>query len=289
MTTPRDPDRLIRAYLSEGPEALPDQSYDTVRGDIDRTRQRVVVGPWRESSMTSIAKVAIAIAAVVAVAIAGLNLLPNTSGSGGIGPSPTPSPSVFPRPSGSLSPSGYMPRGTLSAGTYEAVSEFDLVPFSFTVPEGWNSEGWYLTTSSIATPRPDLSVTFVPVGNLYEDPCLATLASPAVGPTVDDLAAAAGALPGTQDSSTVDVTLDGRAGKLVKYVIPEGSACDKFMITRDLAEGDLYEEAPYGETVRMWILDVDGSRFVITAIYHPSTPQADRDELQAVIDSVTFP
>ena len=61
------------------------------------------------------------------------------------------------------------------------------------------------------------------------------------------------------------------------------------MITRDLAEGDLYEEAPYGETVRMWILDVDGSRFVITAIYHPSTPQADRDELQAVIDSVTFP
>ena len=49
MTTPRDPDRLIRAYLSEGPERAARSGYDTVRGDIDRTRQRVVVGPWRES------------------------------------------------------------------------------------------------------------------------------------------------------------------------------------------------------------------------------------------------
>ena len=48
MTTPRDPDRLIAPSSPKGPERLPDRSYDTVRGDIDRTRQRVVIGPWRE-------------------------------------------------------------------------------------------------------------------------------------------------------------------------------------------------------------------------------------------------
>lgn len=296
MTTPRDPDRLIREYLTEGPSELPDRTYDALRGDIDRTRQRVVIGPWRESHMNNLAKLAIALAAVVVVAVAGLNLLPSTPGTGGVGPSssPSPAPSIYPRPSGSTSEPGYMPPlGDLATGTYEAVSEFDLVPFSFTVPDGWASAGWYITNGDYAAPRPrpDLFLTFVPVGNLYADPCVSLLASPAVGPTVDDLAVAAAAIPGTEASPTRDVTLDGRAAKLVEYVIPESYACDlgKFMVWRDRADGDLWEEAPYAATVRMWILDVDGHRFVITAVYQPTTSDADRAELQAVVESVTFP
>jgi hypothetical protein len=293
MTTPRDPDRLIREYLTEGPSELPDRTYDALRGDIDRTRQRVVIGPWRESRMNDLAKLAIALAAVVVVAIAGLNLLPGGSGPG-VAPSPTPSPAptVFPRPSGSPSDSGYMPPiGELGAGTYEAVSEFDLVPFSFTVPDGWYSAGWYIANGATERPRPGLLVAFVPVGNLYADPCVSVLASPAIGPTVDDLAAAAAAIPGTVASPTRDVTLDGRAAKLVEYVIPESEACalDKFMIWRDQADGDLWEEAPFGETIRMWILDVDGHRFAITAVYQPTSSEADRAELQAIVESVTFP
>jgi len=35
MTTPRDPDRLIHAFLREGAEQLDDQVYDAVRADID--------------------------------------------------------------------------------------------------------------------------------------------------------------------------------------------------------------------------------------------------------------
>ena len=31
MTAPRDPDRLIRAFLDEGPTELPDRAYDAVR------------------------------------------------------------------------------------------------------------------------------------------------------------------------------------------------------------------------------------------------------------------
>ena len=63
MTTPRDPDRLIRAFLDEGSTELPDRAYDAVRAHIERTRQRVVIGPWREPPMPTIARFAVAAAA----------------------------------------------------------------------------------------------------------------------------------------------------------------------------------------------------------------------------------
>ena len=47
MTARRDPDRLIRDFLAEGQTELADPIYDVVRAEIDRKRQRVVIGPWR--------------------------------------------------------------------------------------------------------------------------------------------------------------------------------------------------------------------------------------------------
>ncbi|HET9346117.1 MAG TPA: hypothetical protein VFO05_10455, partial [Candidatus Limnocylindrales bacterium] len=66
MTVTRDPDRIIRAFLDLGTDELPERVYDAVRSDIDRTRQRVVIGPWRTPHMNAFAKLAIAAAAVVA-------------------------------------------------------------------------------------------------------------------------------------------------------------------------------------------------------------------------------
>ena len=60
MTAPRETDRLIRAFLHEGGTELPDRAFDAVRRDIHRTRQRVVIGPWREPDMSNLARVAIA-------------------------------------------------------------------------------------------------------------------------------------------------------------------------------------------------------------------------------------
>jgi hypothetical protein len=51
MSVSRDPDRLISAYLEDGIDELPDRAYDAVRSEIDHTRQRVVLGPWREEQM----------------------------------------------------------------------------------------------------------------------------------------------------------------------------------------------------------------------------------------------
>ena len=74
MTAPRDPDDLIQAFLDEGLTELPDRAFDAVRAEIHHTRQRVVIGPWREPKMSIFARVAIALVAVVAVGLVGREL-----------------------------------------------------------------------------------------------------------------------------------------------------------------------------------------------------------------------
>ncbi len=99
MTAPRNPDDLIRAFLGEGESDLPDRAFDAVRADIHRTRQRVVIGPWREPKMSTFARVAIATVAVLAVGLVGREVL--DSGPAAVTPSASPpsaSPSIAPSP-----------------------------------------------------------------------------------------------------------------------------------------------------------------------------------------------
>ena len=51
MTSSRDPDRLIHAFLMEGEEELHDQVYDAVRAVIEQKPQRAGFGPWRTLTM----------------------------------------------------------------------------------------------------------------------------------------------------------------------------------------------------------------------------------------------
>ncbi|HEX6128058.1 MAG TPA: hypothetical protein VF071_03450, partial [Candidatus Limnocylindria bacterium] len=69
MTAPRDPDRLIRAFLDEGDEYLQDQVYDEVRAAIEHRRQRVYFGPWRTPIMNRIVTFGLGAAAVVVIGL----------------------------------------------------------------------------------------------------------------------------------------------------------------------------------------------------------------------------
>ncbi len=71
MNPRRDPDRLIHAFLMEGATELADEVYVTVRDRIEHTRQRAVIGPWREPDVNRYLKIALAVAAVVVVAVVG--------------------------------------------------------------------------------------------------------------------------------------------------------------------------------------------------------------------------
>jgi hypothetical protein len=58
MTTSRDPDDLLAAYLADGMTALPDRVVEAVLREAHRTRQRAGFGPWRTSTMFKIAMAA---------------------------------------------------------------------------------------------------------------------------------------------------------------------------------------------------------------------------------------
>ncbi len=141
MTARRDPDQFIKAYLEEGLTELPDRAYDAVRSEIDHTRQRVVIGPWRVPNMNNFARFAIAAAAIsgrrrgrrLCVAQDGRHR--RTRGHANsvseIAPSPTISANPLPE------------ADALAPGTYYIGDRTitNATRFIFTVPAGWASNG----------------------------------------------------------------------------------------------------------------------------------------------------
>src|SRR5262245_32379757 len=89
MTTPRDPDRLIRAFLLEGAEQLQDQVYDEVRAEIDQKRQRAVIGLWRVPTVSKLVPIGLGAAAVIAVLFLGSRFIGSPSANVG-GPASQP-------------------------------------------------------------------------------------------------------------------------------------------------------------------------------------------------------
>ena len=151
MTPPRDPDQLIRTFLQEGSEQLHDQIYDAVRAEIDRKRQRVVIGPWRMPTLNKLVPIGLGTAAVVVALLVTIQLIrtPANSGVGGA-PSATPSPST-------ATPSVAQPSASIGAGLpvgtrYQLIAEGG-VRGSVTIPAaGWTGEGGILVKDDTADP-----------------------------------------------------------------------------------------------------------------------------------------
>lgn len=300
MTTPRDPDRLIRAFLAEGQTDLADRTYDAVRADIDRTRQRVVIGPWREPRMNNFGKFAIAAAAVVVVAVVGINLLPASDGVGGSGPvvspspspSPTPSPTPQPSPSPTAAAAVFPPAGELATDTRHAMS-LEGVPFTFSVPtSGWISHDGFGIDKTTGVRTEEAGFIFwndAPVG-VFADPC-ANVTSPPVGSSVVELAAAVAKVPGTDlVSGPSDVTVGGYPAKQVVLTVREDIKCDanNFYLWYAPSAGNARYATEVGSTIRVWIIDVDGSIVWIDGETYKGAGPQPTQEIQQLIDSIQF-
>lgn len=95
--------------------------------------------------------------------------------------------------------------------------------------------------------------------------------------------------------SRSDITVDGYQGVQVEWSVPadfDFSTCgDGYFDSWTSAAGSWnsgrYQQAP-GQVDRLWILDIEGERLVVDAMYMPSTDARDCEELWQVMESIRF-
>jgi hypothetical protein len=297
MTTHRDPDRQIRAFLTERPPELSDRTYFAIRSSIERTQQRAFVGPWRLPLMQTYLKLGIAAAAVVVVAVVGINLLP--SGNGQVGgpaatsttaPTPSPDRSPGPRP-----PDWFPPDGALPPGTYDATLEG--VPVSFTVTASdWSSNFGSVGNDHFLEPS-GISVAFWENApdNTYADPCAHTPLSPKAAHTAAGLIAAVAGMPGVDIvAAPSSVPLGGRTAETVTFRIRDDIDCPptEFYLWYDDAtggpDGGYVYAAALGSIHQVWVVDVGDKVVWIDAVTFAGQGPEVAQTLQAFMDSIKF-
>ena len=287
MTTQHDLDQQLNAFLREGPDELPNESFAAVRDRTEQTRQRVILGPWRLPEMNKILAVGLGAVAVVAVLLVGSQLFNSNIG---VDPSPTPEPTGTPEPS----PTDFaaLEMGDrLTDGDY-VFTQMDGVQVVFTGSPAWerNFPNWVVW--SVDDDKATMGVSTV--DNVVIDPCQPELGfqDPAVGPTVDDLVTALGAVPGLTFSAPEAVTQDGYEGVKLDYVPPDGfdNCLDNMgeaplMTVDGTGESDSVITAPSGnDAFSLFVFDIEGTRVVIAAAFTPNRT----DELYEMLNSIRF-
>jgi hypothetical protein len=182
----------------------------------------------------------------------------------------------------------------VDAGRY-GVWVSDSLLAEIDVPDGWEFfAGTFLSTSDesggsvlqfiAAAPRQS---TAVPV-----HPCRDHTYQP-VGPTPEELAEALSRQPFLQVTRPVPATVGGMAGFFIKVTIPSHpdlSECEDGQVgfySSSLSPDDARSAVEPGQA-RMWILDVNGDRFVVHAETPLDATKRDVDALMAIVDSITF-
>lgn len=276
MSAPRDTDQILHAWLEEGPTALPAPTVRAIEVATRATAQKrpVMRLPWRFSPMYAPLRAALAVLIAAVVIGGGIYLFgPRESGPGvGVTPSPAPAASPVPLIEGPLAPGRYVYTG-------------DGVRVILTVPEGWEG-GEFSISEAPGRELPDgANVGFRQPSTVFPDPCAPERGAMTVGSTVEDLVNALADLPNLTASAQAEVTISGFRGTHLTFVVDtEGIDC----VMALYGQGSFIRAADNGQHQELWILDVDGTRFVIDAATYPGTTAADRAELEAIVDSLVI-
>ena len=241
--------------------------------------------------------VAVAAVAVVVAAVVGIELL-----SPWLSTSTSPSASVMRLASPPPTQAGVGPTEDPVVARH-ALTEKG-VTFSFRVPAtgGWerfssistdkSAGGPISLNKSILGPQGAEAIIFwtsFPDG-YYADPC-ARLLSPPVGSSAADLAAAVSTAPGTElVTGPSNVILGGRPAKHVALTVRESVGCDPgfFYTWRDVNGGALWRTTGVGDTIRVWIVDIDGTRLFIEAETTKQAVAGLKQEVQQIVESISF-
>lgn len=165
------------------------------------------------------------------------------------------------------------------------------VPFSYTVPV-WRRFGRLLIAKDTFGSQGAEAIIFwasFPEGT-DANPC-ANLLSPPVGPSAADLAAAVSNAPGIElVSGPSDVTVGGRAAKHVELIVREDVGCDPgfFYSWRAQTGGATWDKTMLGDTINVWIVDLDGTLLFIAGETHPGVGPHLAEEIEQIVESIEF-
>ena len=314
MSTDRDTTRIVRSWLDEGVTQLPDRVLDAVLDEVPATRQRrgtwwAVPGPAR---MTTMLEYGVAAAAMVAVVLIGVTTFGTpTVGGPGLEPTPTAEASI-PEPTATAEPSrtptGFLPEGRFVLSDGRLSDRLTGVPITVTIPApGWYGEPGGGILGNVPEEQdfgPEDAWMIGPfVGEIHvpADPCRWSTTMPDTPATsVDEVVGALRSQASRDASEPVDIMVDGHAGKSITLRVPDDAdfgECDRNPLSGDaefctLAESKSavchrYHQFP-GQIDELWILEVNGEVAVIDATWSDATPPRALDELQAILDSITF-
>jgi hypothetical protein len=227
----------------------------------------------------------LAAAAVVVLVVAGIALASNTDDD----QSPSPTAVATGAPASTLAPT--TPVATAMENVRVDVSSANM-PVTFTVPDDWTVVGdrWAYNGLGMS----EVGLRLDEIQNIYDDGCQWTPVDPPVGPTVDDLAQAWANLPDFAATVPVDVTVDGYAGKQIEFTVPdynigECRGADSPVFGLWTEPGNAFPgfdaRGPNQHTEQR-ILDVDGTRLVITAYDLPGSSPQDRAALEEALASI---
>jgi hypothetical protein len=255
---------------------------------------------WRFQPMFGAAKFVVAgaiVALLGGVLLSGtITQAPNLEPAAGVGASASSPPRTFPASAG-----GYL-SGRRSL-TVAGVPLTFALPASSTDPWPWESlkDDLYISKSTVGPQGAEAMILWAsfPDGG-HARPCLL---DPSAGASSTVLAEAVASAPGIElVSGPTDVSVGGRPAKavVVKVVPATGSGslpgpggplgCDPaYFFGWDAVDGGAFWLSTIpGDTLSVWIVEVDGTLLFIEAATHPEASAAVQQEIPQIIDSIRF-
>lgn len=271
----RDATRVVRSWLDEGADRIPDRVLDTVEAQLPATRQRQasrLARTWALLRRRSVGY-GIAAAAVIvgAAAFGALGYLPSNIGAQ---PSkaPTPEPNVLPLEVGEIPPGSYTLEG------FPTGIVFDL-------PAGFGSCSDSPVERAICSLEEGNlapALGFLVLENVVEEPCSDVLRDPPPD-SVEEMVAAISSLDGFEATSAVDVSIDGFSGKRLVVTAPTRISCDRLT----WATAERINGVGLGEVNELTIVDVDGVLVMFSLAHFPTDPPRESlGMLRQVVESI---
>lgn len=207
----------------------------------------------------------------------GDTIAPTTAEAAGASLAPTPTPPAFP------------PAGELAVGRYSLVLEGVRLSLAISTP-GWISNGIFGVDRATGVTPEGAGFIFwahAPDG-VFADPC-GKVKAPPTGSSVEELAAAVSAVPGIElVSGPSDVIVGGQPAKHLVVTIPEDAGCvaEHFFLWYASSVDQARYATELGSTIRIWIVDVDGSVVWIDGETYKGAGGEPEQALQQIVDSI---